>query len=752
MRALRFRVQNYRNVDDSGWITLERVTAFVGRNESGKTSILKALHKFNPATEEGFDPQREFPRDRYTREYLGSEAAGGNWPVCSIEFEIPTRLRNRIGRLLDVDHDVPDSVAVTRHYDGSLAFEYTPALDERPLEPEPIVEALRQFASAAHRLKTPDAAGEEAGAGAADPAMWSELDNWATKWTGRLNELDDLRDTEAAALLGDLRGEADALKGPATAAEMGELVAAVEGVLNAVRQPQPLRSVDELIERNLPVLIYFENYGIIDGAIWLPQFLRELERDADDPRARTVSAMFKHVGLDPKELAALGEERRQTASGDSVGSGSERTEEDRRRKEERAIRLSSVSLDVSRQFQASWSQRRHKIRYHADGEYFRIWVADDRSGDVEVELEARSKGFKWFFSFYLVFLAESEEGHKDAILLLDEPGLHLHPSAQRELIALFERLSARNQIAYTTHSPFLIDGEHLDRVRVVAEGDGGHSHVSEKDWPRDRDAVFSLEAAAAYTTMQELFRHGKNLLVERPSDVYYLNLLSHQCAHTGRATLPDDLRVTPCGGGTNLAHIAQLFSARSLRPLVLVDGAEARRLRGDALTGELHARYDADVLMLDEALNRRGQEVEIEDILGEETLLAALEPVLAAPLTLAAENEASGSLPSRIEVEAQRQGVELPDGWRASAALGLASSWAEGGAPLGDDILNTAASLFVRLRTKLARMDRGEEPADDASQAVEDDPDLLDMLIRTVGGIADESPDLDSAAVADRVE
>ena len=63
MRALRFRVKNFRSIDHSGWIPLERVTAFVGRNESGKTSLLKALHKLNPATEERYDPQREFPRD-----------------------------------------------------------------------------------------------------------------------------------------------------------------------------------------------------------------------------------------------------------------------------------------------------------------------------------------------------------------------------------------------------------------------------------------------------------------------------------------------------------------------------------------------------------------------------------------------------------------------------------------------------------------------------------------------------------------
>jgi hypothetical protein len=31
LKAIRYRVQNFRNIDDSGWIPLERVTAFVGR-------------------------------------------------------------------------------------------------------------------------------------------------------------------------------------------------------------------------------------------------------------------------------------------------------------------------------------------------------------------------------------------------------------------------------------------------------------------------------------------------------------------------------------------------------------------------------------------------------------------------------------------------------------------------------------------------------------------------------------------------
>src|SRR3970282_933340 len=96
LRILEFRVRNFRNIDDSGWIPLERVTAFVGRNESGKTALLKALHKFNPATPEPYSAQREFPRDRYTREFKNP----GDWPVCSVAFEIRSPLLSEIEILL----------------------------------------------------------------------------------------------------------------------------------------------------------------------------------------------------------------------------------------------------------------------------------------------------------------------------------------------------------------------------------------------------------------------------------------------------------------------------------------------------------------------------------------------------------------------------------------------------------------------------------------------------------------------------
>ncbi len=697
MKAVRFRVQNFRNIDDSGWIPLERVTAFVGRNESGKTSLLKALHKFNSATpepyDEPYDAQREFPRDRYVRDYVAKGSKGEDWPVCSVEFELPEHLRAEIGQILEQSGEPPTKTTLTRHYDDSLAFEYTPPLDERPLAPDPVIAALDKFASSARRLEVPAEGRKEFTA-----KLRKELTEWATVWKDKLKNVVDLCGDEGKALLTELREENEDNIIPQIADIVEALQAAIEPVLGAAEKGSITNRIDELIEDNLPVFIYFENYGIIRNAIWLPRLVADLGRSEISPRVRSISAMFRHVGLDPEQIRDLGYER--VGQQRDRGQMSADVSADLKRKAERAILLNAASLDISQKFSAWWSQRRHKIRYQADGDYFRIWVADDRRQDVEIELESRSRGFQWFFSFYLVFLVESEHFHKNAILLLDEPGLHLHPTAQQELIQFFKKLSETNQLAYTTHSPFLIDGEHLHRVRPVTEDDSGRCRITAETWSKDRETIFPLQAAAGYAMVRGLFQHRKNVLVEGITDFYYLHALSQQCARSGRIALPDDIYITPCGGTKLVGYLASLFLGQEVRPLILLDGDQAGQVRRDALMSELYAGHDSEILMLDSVLNRAEQEVEIEDILGEKIVLEAFDAVIGGAPAMNGENLPAGSVPSRIKAAAKDQEIDLPGGWKASVALHLVSDWAEKGTILPDHVLDTAVLLFTAINDR----------------------------------------------------
>lgn len=695
LKAVRYRVQNYRNIDDSGWINLERITAFVGRNESGKTGLLKALHKFNPATPEPYNPQREFPRDRYTREYKN----GADWPVCSVTFELDETIKDEIAAILG--GTAPKEAVCTRYYDGSLKIECDPKIQQAVLNPAPVKDALSTFGSAARRLPTaPEPDQEEA-----TQKLRTGLATWVTGWLEKMNAITDFRNEAGANLLATIRKESDRHANPQTADIVEALQKAIDPVLAEAKRPPAMDQIAPIITKSLPVFIYFENYGILDSAIYLPRFLEDLKRAPTEPRTRTINAMFKHVVLTAQEISDLGQEQAAQARYANQKPTEEMIAKDQERKEARAIKLNSASIDISKRFSDWWSQRRHKIRYHADGDYFRIWVADDKRPDVEIELESRSKGFQWFFSFYLLFLVESEDGHKDAILLLDEPGLDLHPTAQQELIAFFEKVAAANQLAYTTHSPFLIDGEHLHRVRPVTEDATGHSRVNSETWPKDRETIFPLQAAAGYAMVRGLFQHKKNVLVEGMSDYYYLHALAHQCRATGRKTLPADIYVTPCGGTKLVGMLASLFLGQEVRPLVLLDGDEAGRIRRDALIKELYAGHLPAILMLNEAIGKAGAEVVVEDILGEAIVLPAVNAVIGRAIELTASDRKDGSLPSHIKAAAKRLNIELPDGWKASAAIHLVSGWAEKKTQLPDEVLERVATLFGEIEIRFTQMD-----------------------------------------------
>lgn len=691
MRATRFRVQNFRNVDDSGWIALERVTNFVGRNESGKTTLIKALHKFNPATPEPYKPQQEFPRDRYTREFKNP----GEWPVCSVAFAIEGEIRDQVAAV--VGGQPPQEAICVRSYDGSLAISYDPPLAVKTVDPAPLAAALRSFASSARRLPSPP---EPEKADAAQ-TLRAELASWASEWVEKFAGASNLHSPEGVALLATLRKESEGRAAPETADIVEALQEAIDPALAEAREPPFDKLANEIVTINLPVFIYFENYGILDSAVYLPRFLEDLHARPDNPRVRTINAMFKHVGLTAQEIAALGQERAQQARAHNQHVTPEMIAQDQERKEARAIKLNSASIDITQRFNKWYGQRRHSVEYQADGDYFRIWVADDRRPNVKIELESRSKGFQWFFSFYLVFLVESEEGHKNAILLLDEPGLHLHPTAQQELIAFFENLAASNQLIYTTHSPFLIDGEHLHRVRPVTEDNTGHSTITAETWPADRETIFPMWAAAGYAMIRGLFLRQKNVLVEGMSDYLYLHALAHQCGKTGRPSLADDIHIAPCGGTKLVGQIASMFLGEKVQPLVLLDGDDAGRARRDALIKELYAGRQSAIVMLDDVLGRPGAEVEIEDIIGEAIVLPVVNALIGRTLALDETDRRVGALPSQVKAAAKRQNVELPDGWKASVAMALVSRWAEKNEMLPDAILDVAAKLFGVINERL---------------------------------------------------
>src|SRR5260370_34415056 len=164
-----------------------------------------------------------------------------------------------------------------------------------------------------------------------------------------------------------------------------------------------------------------------------------------------------------------------------------------------------------------------------------IWSSVyDSKHRVTTDIGVRSRGFVWFFSF-LAWYSRQKATKQKLILLLDEPGLYLHAKAQADLLRYFEaELKQSHQLIYSTHSPFMVDSNHFDRVRIVQDRsiDADTALPTDQDGTKvfvdvleaTSDSLFPLQGALGNEIYQTLFI-GPNSL-EGVSDLLYLQAVS----------------------------------------------------------------------------------------------------------------------------------------------------------------------------------------------------------------------------------
>jgi predicted ATPase len=93
---------------------------------------------------------------------------------------------------------------------------------------------------------------------------------------------------------------------------------------------------------------------------------------------------------------------------------------------------------------------------------FKIITANYRNFNID----ERSKGCKWFFSF-LLFTEFRKNRTKNILFLLDEPASNLHSSAQIKIIDALNQLIKESLVIYATHSHHLINIKWLSSAYIV---------------------------------------------------------------------------------------------------------------------------------------------------------------------------------------------------------------------------------------------------------------------------------------------
>ncbi len=543
------RVQNYKKIQDTGWIDCDRLTVFVGKNEAGKSALFRGLSKLKSTDEAKYDPIKEFPHGRYTSEFETQD-----WPVASGRYELSAQDRKSLSEISTVFNAV-ECVEVTKYYSNMWSVDFEPELKIPELTVKQWHGTLSEIKRQIDDATAPNGQGEN----------WKNIKACLTNYLqSQVGKIDASGFSLSEEHINAVRTKLTSNMNEQWVKEIiGPCLEKIDEGLQIIVAKKKIEEGKEWVYSHIPYFLYFGNYEVLNSAIYLPEFINRINGGHTDSKTRVQSALFKHVGVDIKQLASLGSHQQ--------GQGGENANV-RKQIDELDIKANSASISMTKKFSDWWEQRRHKFSYKFHGDYFRIWVSDDLD-PADVELEERSLGLQYFFSFYLLFLVEAEERHRDCILLLDEPGIHLHGTAQRKLVTFLENLSEKNQTFYTTHSPFMIKGESLYRARAVYETPEG-TLVSSDVWPKDKDTLFPLQAALGYSVCQSLFISRKQVMVEGPTDYSLLYALNQRLKAQGKG-LDDDIILIPMGGTSNLAPLASMLIGHDIEIAILLDSDPA---------------------------------------------------------------------------------------------------------------------------------------------------------------------------------
>ena len=96
MQLKSFRVRKFRNIEDSGEVELlDALTCVVGKNQAGKSALLRALHKFNPHRPAPYDMRREWPRGQRTDRNEKQVVCEVHFVLSPEELETLTKIAGR---------------------------------------------------------------------------------------------------------------------------------------------------------------------------------------------------------------------------------------------------------------------------------------------------------------------------------------------------------------------------------------------------------------------------------------------------------------------------------------------------------------------------------------------------------------------------------------------------------------------------------------------------------------------------------
>ena len=530
MKLITIRIYEYKSIWDSNNFEIGDITCLVGKNEAGKTALLQAIYKLNPiiTTDSEFNVTNDYPRVEVS-DYEEDVKNKKREPAKVVEgtFELQ-------------DDDIEAIITL---------------FGEKALKNKKII-IYRKYSNS--------------------------KDNSSTKsFHLEVNDDESIRYLIQNANI-PISIQKKLIETDGNISDMLKILTNEEGTEGNNRLKNILESIkehgvslyicNELLHSRVPKFLYFDEYYQMKGCENIEILKGRQKSNTLKPSDYPMLGLIGLSSLDLDQL--LVPSSTQNLVNKLEGAGN--------RLSKKVLQYWSQNKHIQMRFDVRPAQPNDPIGLTSGTN---IWanVYDSRHM-VSTNLGTRSRGFIWFFSFLAWYSKiKKENEHNKVILLLDEPGLFLHGKAQEDLLNYFEKeLKDKHQIIYTTHSPFMVDSAHFERVRIVQDkGIDSKEEVSrENDGTKvftdvleaQEDSLFPLQGALGYEIYQTLFV-GKNcLVVEGISDLIYIQSISELLKKIGREGLSANWTITPVGGSGSIpAFISLLGSQKGLNVATLID-------------------------------------------------------------------------------------------------------------------------------------------------------------------------------------
>lgn len=251
---------------------------------------------------------------------------------------------------------------------------------------------------------------------------------------------------------------------------------------------------------------------------------------------------------------------------------------------------------------------------------------------------------------------------------------------------------------YTTHSPFLVDADRLDRVRKVFVTEEGATAVTPDlgagTTPSERGSGYAVHAALGLSVSQSLLIGCTPVLVEGASDQHYLTAIKQVLAANGLLTTGKELVFPPCGGAKGIKPVVALLGGKDgALPFVVLDGDKPGHELGEALRRDLYASEQEKLLDVAAFAGMAG--AEIEDLIPLQLLARQVDRQFRARDNAFADVVKSGTpVVGQIESWAKAEGIVLEKGWKVDLARRVKQQLLSKGIERNDPAVELWAKLF----------------------------------------------------------